>query len=312
MTSFKSCFGTSGTSALLLLALGMTSAQAAAPVHNVPAQSERLVYNIMVGGLHLGDAMIGLRQNGNGYNSEMRITARGVAKWMRDFRSDMRGEGAFIYSTATALTPKPARYRRQWTSGEIAADMTMTFDPATGTAIPQERHFNPATGEAIAREDLPWNKGERERERDRDRDAPADMRTNVLDPMAAFIAARGQIMAQGLSGTTAGTFRVPIFDGRRRYDIVGKTEAPRTVTVGGVERSVIPVVARLEPLHGFGRRSQERMRDSQGRFLFSNDARFIPLQLTVSNELLSGVMNLTVDCSQDASPCDTFGQTKEE
>ena len=60
-------------------------------------------------------------------------------------------------------------------------------------------------------------------------------------------------------------------------DIVGRAEAPRDVEIGGTVRSVIPVIAKLEPLHGFGRKSQERMTESEGKFLFSNDARFIPL-----------------------------------
>ena len=104
---------------------------------------------------------------------------------------------------------------------------------------------------------------------------------------------------------------MPIYDGQRRYDIVGRAEAARSVEIGGAQRSVIPVIAKLEPIYGFGRKSQERMQESEGTFLFSNDERFIPLQLVVSNELLSGVMNLTADCRANPAPCDTFGQKTE-
>ena len=54
------------------------------------------------------------------------------------------------------------------------------------------------------------------------------------------------------------------------------------------------------------------MKESEGKFLFSNDARFIPVQLVISNELLSAVMSLDADCSLNSDPCDTFGQEKSE
>ena len=270
-------------------------------------QSERLVYSIMVGGLHMGDAMIGLNQTDAGYSTELKMTASGVAKMVKNFRSDMRGEGRFAEAGAKLL---PAVYSRQWSTDEVASDMTMKFDPNTGVAVTEERYFNPETSAAIAPEDLPWAD-----KSDKDKPVPPDMRTNVLDPMAAFIAARGQIMTNlTQSGAANGpkTFRVPIYDGKRRYDIVGKAEAPRSATINGVGHAVIPVTAKLEPVFGFSRKSQERMKDSEGKFLFSNDSRFIPLQLVVSNELLSGVMNLTADCSQNATACTTFGQEKDE
>ncbi len=271
----------------------------AAALPGLPSQDERLTYAIMVGGIHLGDALIVLNQSPTGYTTEMKVTARGVAKMVKNFSSEMRGEGRFT----DGIKPQPAVYSRQWSTDEVAAEMTMTYD-ASGAAKSDERYYNPATAAPIPFDQLPWNdRGEKPR------DVPQDMRSNAFDPMAAFIAARGQIRAQGV---TAGpkNFRVPIFDGRRRYDIVGKADAARDVTINGTTHTVIPVVAKLEPVFGFGRKSEERMKDSEGKLLFTNDARFIPVQVTISNEMLSGVMNLTADCSQNAAACDTFGKAE--
>ncbi len=287
------------------LVCGMLAVDTSRAADQSANQAERLVYTIMVGGLHIGDSMIGLQQSPSGYSTEMRLTAKGVAKWVRDFRSDMRGEGSFGES---ALKPLPVSFTRQWSNGEIAADMKMSFDPATREAVTEERYFNPETATPIAREDLPWF----DKEDRRQKPVPADMRVGVLDPMAAFVAARSQILAQGIDGKTAKIFRVATYDGRRRYDVVGRAEPARMVEFNGQQRSVIPVIVKLEPVFGFGRKSQERMKDSEGKFLFSNDARFIPLQLVISNDMLSGVMNLAADCSANPAPCDTFGQQKSE
>ncbi|MSO72980.1 MAG: DUF3108 domain-containing protein [Rhodospirillaceae bacterium] len=291
--------------ALAALALAATPPASAAPI-----QAERLTFNLMVGGLHVGDALVALNQTAAGYTTEMRMTARGVAKWVRNFRTDMKGEGHFATSPAAnglpEFAPRPGTYVRLWSTGEVASDMTMTFDPQTGMAATSERLFNPNTGATLQPEDMPWNNNRRDR--DSARQVPPDMRTNVLDPMAAFVAARGQIMAQGATSRGLKAFRVPVYDGRRRYDVIGKTGAVRAVTINGAERQLVPLTATIQPIFGFGQRSQERMKASEGKFLFTADDRFIPVQLTVSNEMISGVMNLTADCAQNAAPCDTFGQ----
>lgn len=291
--------------ALAALALAATPPASAAPI-----QAERLTFNLMVGGLHVGDALVALNQTAAGYTTEMRMTARGVAKWVRNFRTDMKGEGHFATSPAAnglpEFAPRPGTYVRLWSTGEVASDMTMTFDPQTGMAATSERLFNPNTGATLQPEDMPWNNNRRDR--DSARQVPPDMRTNVLDPMAAFVAARGQIMAQGATSRGLKAFRVLVYDGRRRYDVIGKTGAVRAVTINGAERQLVPLTATIQPIFGFGQRSQERMKASEGKFLFTADDRFIPVQLTVSNEMISGVMNLTADCAQNAAPCDTFGQ----
>lgn len=268
-------------------------------------QSERLTYNVMVGGLHVGDALVGLEQDESGYSTTMKMTSRGVISWIQNFRADLKGEGSFI-AAATAegrVQIMPQNFMRQWSAGEVAGNMTMTFDPLTREASITERMFNPLTGEALKREDMPWNK-----RRESLKPVPSDLRKNALDPMAAFVAARSQLMAQGFAGNAPKTFRVPIYDGTRRYDLVGKTGPVRVVSINGVERQLIPVTAKVEPVFGFNRESEERMRESEGKFLFTPDARFLPVQLIVSNDMFTSVMNLAADCSENAAPCEEFGK----
>jgi len=273
----------------------------------VLSQSERLTYQVMLGGLHVGDVLVVLNQTEAGYSTEMKMVARGVAQMMQNFRADIRGEGAFVRRPAgdIEMIPQPAAFHRAWQSDEFAATMTMSYDPLTRTATSQERMFNPVTGATMKREDMPWGKGNQPKA------VPADMRADALDPMAAFVAARQQIMAQRNSITGVKSFRVPTYDGSRRYDVVGKTGAVRSTTVNGTSYNVVPVTAGIEPVFGFQRKSEDRMRGSEGKLLFTADARFIPVQLVVGNEMFSAVMNISADCSIDPRPCDTFGQVTE-
>lgn len=299
MQSFYRRFAAGYVGGLLALAALAPSAwaQSGAP------QSERLAYSMMVGGLHVGDAVVDLSQDSERYSTGLKVTARGVAKWLREFRADLKSEGGFTTAGAVPL-PLPASYKRDWSGAEIDSSMIMTYDPVTRITTTQERYVSRETGEEVKREDLPWNKNDskREREEERKRHVPEDKRINTLDPMAAFIAARHQVMAQGASKTPV-KFRVPVYDGQRRYDVVGSTTAPRPVTINGTAYNVITVNATLVPVAGFSRKGEERMLESRGKLLFTADERFIPVQVTIENEFLSGVMNLTADCKITPEAC---------
>ena len=276
----------------VFLSLSMIVALAAAPAG---AASQRLAYELMLGGLHVGDAMVALEETPSGYKAGLKMTASGALKWVKDFRASLSSEGAL--STA----PQPAIYKKEWYSGEFAEAMTMTFDPATHTASTTSRVFNPLTGAPVADDDLPWNS-----KKSRGKPVPDDLRTNVFDPMAAFIAARNQLIAQGVMATPQGavkSFRVPIYDGSRRYDIVGKTEPVRAVNINGVEKQLLPVTGRLEPVSGFQAKSEERMRGIDGKIYFTPDGKFVPAQIIVSGELFTSVMNLAADCAEDNAKC---------
>ena len=156
-------------------------------------------------------------------------------------------------------------------------------------ATTHDQVFNPVTGAQLTHEDLPWNG-----HRTKYKPVPEDLRTNVLDPMGAFVAGRQQLRAKFAAGAP-GTFRVPVYDGTRRYDIVGKADAPRPVTINGVERSLLLVTGHIEPLFGFTREGEERMRNIESKIYFTPDTRLIPVQMIASGELFSSVMNLVAD-----------------
>ncbi len=272
-------------------------------------QIERLTYSAMLGGLHVADLMVTLDQSQAGYTSGLEVVSRGVVRWVQDFRADINGEGEFapapLPNGAEALQPLPVSFQREWTGGEIASQMMMTFAPGTREAIVNERLYNPVTGEELSRDDMPWNEDER---REDTEPVPEELRRNVLDPMGAFIAARRQIMAQGGATGAAKSFRVPIYDGRRRYDIVGKTAPIRSTAINGKETAVVPVSVTLEPVFGFNARSSNRMTDVDNRLYFSADGRFIPIQFTMLSNMFAVVINLQTDCAINPMPCETFGQ----
>lgn len=288
------------TSAILTLAALASQASAADDLST--GQSERLAYNLKVGGIHVADFLAEFDENQSGYRTMLTMETRGMARWFQDFRAEVSGRGTMSIETGRGPTPVPQQFDRAWAAQEIASSLTIAYDPITGLANPNERTFNPLTGEDIALEDLEWN-----RDREVPEPVPDTLRTGVFDPMAAFVAARRQILNTGRRD-----FRVPIYDGRRRYDLVGTVEGARSFWIKGEDVELIPVQAGIEPVFGFDEERMETMRDSFGKVLFSPDDRFIPVQVILEGRTLTSVMNLTADCQVDVSTCQQIAQAGEE
>ena len=268
----------------------------AAPTFAAEESSERLAYTVMLGGLKVGDAVVSLDQNSTGYSTNVKLASSGAMKFVTSMRAELHGQGT-IAPTTNGIALVPSTYENTWSTGDVAGKMTMTFDPATHAAKMEERIFNPTTGEDVKREDLPWNK------RPKMADVPEKMRTNVFDPMTAFLSGRRQVMAA--NGQAGASFRVPVFDGSRRYDIVGKIGTVKSVSINGKEQNLLPVTAKLEPVFGFMPQSEAKMKDWEGKLYFTPDKRMVPVQIVAGSDAMSAVMNLAADCNQDPTVCAT-------
>lgn len=256
-------------------------------------QSERLLFDVMFGGLHIADVVVDLDQTPATYKAGMQMRTRGMIDWFDDFTADIRSMGGFTGSSAE-LRPVPETYRRGWSSPEVASEMTMVFDPVDRIGRGADRIFDPRTGLDLKAEDLPWNNRQRTIPI-----VPDDKRAGALDPISAFIGARRLIVESGQKEV-----RLPIYDGRRRYDVITTVGTPRKISVREIERSVIPVRSRMEPVYGFEPDGEDRMRESEGEMFFTADDRFVPVQIILGNSMFSSAMNLVAECNVDPAPCD--------
>jgi hypothetical protein len=263
-------------------------------------QKEKLLYDVMFGGLHIADVVVSLDQSQATFDSRVEMRTRGVAEAFREFQADVKSSGE-VKTDKSGVSP--TLHSRSWRSADIATEMTMTYDAATATSTQTtERIYNPSTGEAIPETKLPWNN-----KREKILPVPEKLRVGAVDPVTAFIAARYQIMESGKSEV-----RVPIYDGRRRYDIISTKGDSKTYNIRGKEHKLVAVVARLEPIFGFDDDAEERMRDAETKILFSTDDRFVPVQVVLSTTMFSSVMNLVAECNADPTPCNGVSMPQEQ
>jgi hypothetical protein len=103
-------------------------------------------------------------------------------------------------------------------------------------------------------------------------------RQNVVDPLTALERIRGALRVQ--RQLREGSFTVPVYDGARRFDILGRVLPERDPADG-----VLRVELTLRPIAGFkGETSEDGDPDSAPRkvaLTVTNDARMMPLSITV-------------------------------
>jgi hypothetical protein len=105
---------------------------------------------------------------------------------------------------------------------------------------------------------------------------PPRFRTNAVDPLSAFERIRQAIAAARANG---GSFAVPVYDGARRFDVIGHI-LPRDRTRPGTLRLTLT----LQPIAGFKNRPGSSDPENAPRtvdLVVTDDARLMPLWLSV-------------------------------
>src|SRR5712671_8004197 len=100
-------------------------------------------------------------------------------------------------------------------------------------------------------------------------------RKNAVDPLSALERIRAALRAPERDGS----FKIPVYDGARRFDIVGRV-LPKTNPADGIIRAELT----LRPIAGFkGETSEDGDPDDAPRKveLSVDEARMVPLSITV-------------------------------
>ena len=124
-------------------------------------------------------------------------------------------------------------------------------------------------------------------------------RRGIVDPLSAFERIRAAVAAR--KATPNATFVVPVYDGTRRFDVLGRI-LPKDQQTPGVVR----VEMSLRPIAGFkGESSDDGDPDDAPRpvaLTLTDDARLLPVSLTVRVFFLPLVVRLDRVCP-GGKPC---------
>jgi hypothetical protein len=211
------------------------------------------VYTVYWAGLPAGEIRLKLHDDAAAYRDQIEIRTTGLPALLSKFRATALAEGRM----AADRPAEPSHYNA-------------TYDLRKRRDRRISMHFVTRAGAVIA---------ERGPD-DTSRKPPLaeEFRRNTVDPVTAFNRVRGALRAP--PRTADGSFTIPVYDGARRFDILGHILPKQDASEGTIRAELT-----LRPIAGFkGETSEDGDPDSAPRkvdLLVTDDARMMPLSITV-------------------------------
>jgi hypothetical protein len=211
------------------------------------------VYAVYWAGLPAGEIRLRLHDGASAYRDEIEIRTTGLPSFLSKFRATALAEGRL----AADRLAEPSHYNA-------------TYDLRKRRDSRISMHFISRAGAIIA---------ERGSD-DTSRKPPLaeKFRSNTVDPVTAFNRVRGALRTQSRAADSS--FSIPVYDGARRFDILGHIVPKKDASEGTIRAELT-----LRPIAGFkGETSEDGDPDSAPRkvdLLVADDGRMMPLSITV-------------------------------
>ena len=251
---------------LLGLAAGAAFAAAVAP----PAAAARFtaLYSASWAGVSAGEIRLSLDDGGAAYSGQIDIRTVGLPWLFTHFRTTARAAGRILAGGPADPERYDAVYDLHKRRGR---HISMRF-VAHGGAVVAVRGPGDSSHEKILAEAF---------------------RKNVVDPLSAFERIRQALDAARRAHRDR--FRIPVYDGKRRFDVMGHVEP-------GGERGVMQVALVLRPIAGFKKAhpGNEDPEDAPRPVALrvTDDARLVPLSMRVSVWYLPLVIQFQRLCAE--------------
>jgi hypothetical protein len=239
-----------------------------------PAAAEEIVavYSAFWAGLPAGTIRLKLSDGGPGYRNGIEIETQGLPHLVTRFRATALAEGRL----GADRSAEPSRYLAVYDLRKRRdRRVSMQFVNRVGGMIaergPDDTSTKPPLSEAF--------------------------RKNAVDPLSALERIREALRAPKVDGS----FTIPVYDGARRFDVVG-----RILPKKGASDSILRAELMLRPIAGFkGETSEDGDPDDAPRkveLTVTGDTRMVPLSITVPIFFMPLVMQLQRICAAP-DPC---------
>jgi Protein of unknown function (DUF3108) len=236
----------------LSYALGAAMIAGAAGTGRAAAEDIIAVYSAYWAGLPAAEIRLRLRDGGPGYRDEIEIATQGLPQLFTHFRATATAEG----HRGRGQGAEPARYLavydlRKRHDRRISMQFVNRIGGRVAERNPDDTSRKPPLAEAH--------------------------RKDALDPLSAVESLRGALRMATARG---GSFSIPVYDGARRFDVVGHV-LPEKGPSGGTRYAELT----LRPIAGFkGESSEDGDPDDAPRkveLTVTNDDRAVPLSISV-------------------------------
>jgi Protein of unknown function (DUF3108) len=243
---------------------------AAMPSDRVAAEDLVAVYTAYWAGLPAAEIRLRLSEDASAYHDQVEIQTEGLPALLSRFRATASAQGRL----ASGEPARPEHYDaiydlRKRQNSRVSMHFVVRAGAVIAERGPQDTSHKPPLAEGF--------------------------RKDAVDPVTAIERLRGALRVQRRLSNAS--FDVPVYDGARRFDIVGRI-LPKPESEDGVLR----VELTLRPIAGFkGESSEDGDPDSAPRkveLTVTDDERIIPLSIIVPVFFLPLVVRFDHLCAQ--------------
>jgi len=247
---------------------GIVAAALLAIAASARAEDMVAVYAAHWAGLPAGEIRLKLHDGGAAYRDEIEIRTTGLPSLLSKFRATAFAEGR----VAGDRPAEPSHYDAIYDLRKRRnSRISMHFVPRAGTVIaergPDDTSHKPPLAEKF--------------------------RSDAVDPLTALERLRGALRAP--RHAPDGSFSIPVYDGARRFDILGRILPKRDASEGTLRAELT-----LRAIAGFkGETSEDGDPDSAPRkvdLVVTDDGRMMPLSITVPVFFMPLVVQLVQFC----------------
>jgi hypothetical protein len=231
------------------------------------------IYAAYWAGLPAAEIRLRLSDDSAAYHDQIEIQTEGLPALLSRFRATASAEGHLGSGEPAQPEHYDAIYDlRKRRNSRISMHFVFRAGAMVAERGPQDTSHKPPLGEGF--------------------------RKNAVDPVTAIERLRGVLRTQRQLSNAS--FTIPVYDGARRFDVVGRI-LPKPEPSDGALRVEIT----LRPIAGFrGETSEDGDPDSAPRkveLTVTNDARMMPLSITIPVFFLPLVVRLDHLCTQACS-----------
>jgi hypothetical protein len=221
-------------------------------------------------GLPAAQIDVALSDTATHYRDEIDIHTEGLPHWFTNFSGDATSEGELAADGSALPQRYDALYTLRRRHDKRAALRVVDQDGARLTIrAPEDTSTKPILDEKYRRD--------------------------VLDPISAMAAIRHHLETH--PRIIGDSFTIPVFDGARRFDVIGRIVPPDADPTDG---PVVQLVLSLHPIAGFkGETSEDGDPDTAPRDVdlrLTDDARLLPLYMRVHIAFLPLVVRYERSC----------------
>jgi hypothetical protein len=241
------------------------------------ADTEKIIAEGWWGGFKGADFVLTVDRDNNAYRATLGIQSAGIVHWLTNLMVNSGAEG-----TVDPSRFDPEHYEQHVISKRSETWLGIRYD---GT---------PPVAEKVKDEHVVFISDPDRRDPETVPDLTPDLRTGTQDPISAALDIGRKVLAGDVH------FVVPVFDGRRRYDLETQIIGPRRHDIHGIWRNTIDTKVTIHVVAGF-RADHVKWWDKSVLNVFFDRTSGLPMWIESSSFMASLVIGVTGICGPETA-----------